>query len=161
MDTKWRYIQRKQQPTKSDLPLIIHLHWCTLEMQVFFPLLKLSQTLATSSHTNLAIWIIRRLENALLLAPREEANLRMCMYKLSLDSHKGAKRGKCDNKGSYFKGWEDTQIQIQPGIPSWNLLTIMILFWLMLIEILIPLALGFYLIPVGPRSKTHECSTKF
>ena len=60
--------------------LLIHLHRCTLEMQVFFPLLKLSQTLSTSCHTNLPIRIVWRLENALPLPSREETNLQIWMY---------------------------------------------------------------------------------
>lgn len=42
---------------------------------MFFSLLELCQTFPTSSHTNLALWILWRLKNALPLSSREEANL--------------------------------------------------------------------------------------
>lgn len=55
--------------------LIITLNRPTLEVKMFLSLLELCQTFPTSSHTNLALWILRRLKNALPLSSREEANL--------------------------------------------------------------------------------------
>lgn len=61
--------------TDGDFLLINFTSSSTLEMQVLFPLLKLCQALATSSHTNLTVWIIRRLEDAFAFPAREETYL--------------------------------------------------------------------------------------